>query len=84
MAFTDRFLKVPIIIYDIEIKELTGDEQTEESWMKFLPLDLATYRPTYSNDAPEVEHVSIMLKCGDTAVVLLSITEFENLLNLHD
>lgn len=37
MSFTDRFLKVPISIFNVKEKELTGNENLEESWMKFLP-----------------------------------------------
>lgn len=83
MAFTDRFIKVPIGVYDVALKEMTGNENTEESWMKFLPFELATYRPTYSTDDKPLEWVSMTLKCGDVSLVHLSVKEFEDLINLH-
>ncbi len=83
MAFTDRFIKVPIGVYDVETKNLTGKEDTVDSWMKFLPFEIATYRPTYSVDDPETEYVNLVLKCGDVSVVHLTVKEFEDLINLH-
>lgn len=82
MPFTDRFIKVPISVYSKELKELTGKEDLTDSWMNVLPMEIATYRPTY-DDELDKEFVSMMLKCGDITVVHLSIKEFEDLLNLH-
>lgn len=82
--FTDRFIKVPIGVYDKQLKELTGNENTEDSYMKFNPFELATYRPTYTTDEPEIEVVSMTLKSGDVTVVLMSMQEFEDLINLHN
>lgn len=82
--FTDRFIKVPIGVYDKKVEELTGKENTYESWMKFLPFELATYRPTYKDEEPDTECVHMILKCGDSTVVHLSIKEFEELLNKSD
>ncbi len=83
--FTDRFIKVPISVYGIKEKELTGNENLSDSWLKFLPLELAAYRPASSNeDYPELEDcTSIILKNGDITVVNMPPKEFEEELNWH-
>lgn len=84
MKFTDRFLKVPISIYNTRHKELTGKEELEAKWFKFLPFELAAYRPSYGVDAPSDEElVAITLKSGDTTLVEMSPEDFEKLLNSH-
>lgn len=82
MAFTDRFLKIPIQVYDRKLKETAGIDESEESWMKFNPMEISNYRPSYdSADEAQTEIVSMTLKNGDTTLVYLSMTEFEKLLN---
>ncbi len=80
--FTDRFIKVPISIFNVSVKEITGNEILEDSWFKFLPFELAGYRPTYADDNErDQDHTLIILKSGDTTVANITPAEFEKLLN---
>lgn len=82
MSFTDRYIKLPIQIYDRKHAEITGQEVGEDSWMKVNPMEIASYRPTYDKDDIEKkEIVSITTKQGDSTNVYLSPEEFEELLN---
>jgi len=82
--FTERFIEVPISVYSVKEKELTGNENYEDSWFKFLPFELAAYRPTYQDDEHnQQDHTTIILKSGDSTVVNLTPEEFEKLLNNH-
>lgn len=84
MPFTDRFIKIPIQVYDRKLKELTGADEAEDSWMKINPMDISNYRPSYdSADLEQKEITSVTLKTGDTTLVYLTIEEFEELLNNH-
>ena len=82
MAFTDRFIKVPIQVFDRKLKEVTGIEEGEDSWMNVNPLEIASYRPSWdSADETKTEITSMMLKSGDCTLVYMSVKEFEHLLN---
>ncbi len=81
--FTDRFIKVPISVYNIKEKELTGKEILEDSWFKFLPFELAGYRPTYDDNFSDKDYTTIILKSGDTTTANIPPEEFEKLLNEH-
>lgn len=84
MGFTDRFIKLPIQVYDRKLKEVAGVEESEDSWMKINPADISNYRPSYdSADETKAEITSVTLKTGDTTLVYLSIDQFEELLNSH-
>ena len=83
--FTDRFIKVPISIFNVKEKDLTGKENLEESYMKFLPFELALYRPTYTDDEKlDLTATTVILKCGDSTIVNMPIEDFEKLLNDFD
>lgn len=76
--FTDRFITVPIKTFDVKHKEMTGEEITTNSYTKFNPFDIASYRPVVD----EKENcVKVSLKCGDGFYAYLHIKEFEKLLN---
>lgn len=83
MKFTDRYIKVPIMVHDIAEKNIMGKEVNAESWYKFNPFELAGYRPSYSSERPDEEIVSMELKSGETTLVYLCADEFEKLLNEH-
>lgn len=82
MAFTDRFIKVPILVHNKQEQELTGKAQDYESWYKFLPFELAAYRPTFTIDEPDIEVTQVILKNGDTTLIELPVFEFEKAINL--
>jgi len=83
MAFTDRFIKVPTSIYNIKDKELTGREHLETIWFKFLPFELAAYRPSYGEANPSVELTLIILKNGYEVLADIPPDEFEKIVNAH-
>jgi len=83
--FTERFIRVHIRIYSVSRAEVMGKEEYEDSWFKFLPSQLESYRPTHRDaDGDPVLHVTqIQLKSGDTCLIDLSPKDFEKLLNTH-
>lgn len=81
MAFTDRFIKVPIRVYDKKHKELTGEEISEDEFMKINPFEIVSYRTTVDDLQPDIPITCIKEKNGDTTLVYLHLDEFEKLLN---
>lgn len=41
--FTDRFIKVPIKQYNLAQKELTGNEDLYDTWIKINPMKIIEY-----------------------------------------
>lgn len=80
-SFTDRFIRVPIEVYDRQTKELTGVELSEESYMMLNPFEISHYRPSYDPVKPDVECTLVSFKNGNEVLVYLTIGEFEKLLN---
>ena len=76
--FTQRFVKLPITIYDQEHLELTGHEITEESFIMINPITIGAYRPSKVNNGNAVH---IDFKDGGTILIYLNIEDFENILN---
>lgn len=81
MKFTDRFITVPIKVYNIKNKEITGKEYSEDSYEKIYPLEIASYRPTWDSEFPDADCVGVTYKSGNTIVVYLSLQKFETILN---
>jgi len=81
MNFTDRFIKVPCKEFDIAHKNLTGNEILRDTFEMVNPFEIASYRPSYSLEEPDIERVNITYKSGDTTLVYMSFREFEKLLN---
>lgn len=82
--FTDRFIKIPVKIFNVKEKELTGNENTVDSWVKILPMEIIEYGPTDAEDSGEFIYTNIVLKGQEKYVAYLSIQEFENLLNNYN
>jgi hypothetical protein len=78
--FTDRFINVPIKLYDLEHKELTGAEVTKDSYTYINPFEIYAFRPSDENGG-ECTHVS--MKSGDAVLVYVHINEFIKMLNEH-
>jgi hypothetical protein len=82
MRFTDRFIQVPIKVYSVREKNLTGKEICNDSFEKLNPLQIESYRPTFDEDY-EGDCVYVSYKSGNPGLtVYLSIDEFETLLNV--
>jgi hypothetical protein len=81
MAFTDRYIKLPIKIFDIKEKDLTDKENLIDSWWKLNPYRIESYRPSEQPSADERSYTVIVTDSGDSTTVYLTIDEFEALLN---
>jgi hypothetical protein len=76
--FTDRFITLPIKVYNTKVKELTGEEgELTDSWEKVNPFEIQTYRP----DVDSETSVIVTVKNRDPFSVYLSVKDFEHLLN---
>lgn len=84
MPFTDRFIKVPIKVYDVAQKELTGKEELEDSWLKFNPFELSNYKPSKDESVSDDPICHITLKNGYGTLVYMPVEELEKLLNDFD
>lgn len=81
--FTDRFVKLPIKVYDTKEHELMGTVQYFDNYIKVLPFEICEYKPMVDEDNNDQECVSVRLKNNDTFYVYLSMEEFEKALNEH-
>jgi hypothetical protein len=78
MAFTDRFLEIPVIIryiLDDGNSEQPIDE-IEETIELILPLDISSF-------LPEGELTNICMKSGRTITTTLNFNEFQERVNKH-
>lgn len=76
--FTDRFMNVPIKLYDLEHKELTGAEVTKDTYTYINPFEIYAFRPSDENNG-DCTHVS--MKSGESLLVYVHIDEFIKMLN---
>lgn len=81
--YTARFLKVPIKVYDAEIKELTNQEILEDVWVAINPMEISSYKPAREDNATEFTETYLTLKNGSEFYIFLTTDEFEELLNNH-
>lgn len=81
--FTDRFIRLPIKVFDVAQKELTGSCEYEDSWIKILPSEISEYKPSTDDENENIECTSVRMKNGDSFYVYLSTKRFENTLNEH-
>ncbi len=86
MKFTDRFIKLPITLFHKNEVEIMGQDSSTpiNSYIKILPSVIASYRPQHDENGEEMESTVMYDKSGDETVVLLSVDEFEDLLNKFD
>lgn len=83
MAFTDRFVKLPIKEYNEKEKELTGHATYSDNYVNILPLEVCAYRPLPDDENGVDECVSVTLRTGERFNVYMTIDEFESTLNNH-
>lgn len=79
MAFIDRFMEVPIEIFDVRQQDLTGDAPLEKVISKILPMEISEYYG-YTWNEGELR-TSLYMKNGRSFSVLLSQKEFERRVN---
>lgn len=81
MTFTDRFLRLPIAVYDKHVKNLTGKENLYDSWIKINPHQIESYRPTNPEGEDDKDTTMVYMKSGDSSMINMPVDEFEELLN---
>jgi len=82
MAFTDRYIKLPVKIVDRKMQEMIGDTESEDSFIMINPFEILKYRPSWDNDDKDQSEITCMTdKNGDTTLIYLTIAEFEKVLN---
>lgn len=82
--FTDRFIKVPLELFNKDKAEIVGyneDTKTCDTILSLLPFEVSHYRPAFE-DGRETGTV-IFMKNGDDFEISISLNEFEKLLNNH-
>ncbi len=85
-AFTDRFIEVPVDLYNTTEAEMIGyteETKTEPSYMKINPFEISYYRPA-KDDGDNSTQTLIYLKTGENFYITLPIDEFEKRLNNFD
>lgn len=85
MKYTDRFMTVPISIFDNEAMRLTGKEDLTDSFTKILPGQIESYRPSYAagGDISNMDSTFVRFKSGDEFLVRMPLEEFEQALCFH-
>jgi len=81
MRFTDRFIKIPIKVYNKAQADLVNKIEYEDSWMKISPFEISEYKPTQDEENENYDCVYLVMKSGSGVFVYMSINEFEALLN---
>lgn len=80
--FTDRFIEIPIRVYDVKTKELTGNEINEDQIMKLNPFDISRYYPVNADDNDtDFTCTMVVFKDGESVVCYATFDEFEKILN---
>lgn len=78
MKFSERFVRLPIKIYDKTHLELTGEEITLDSYEMINPMNISSYRPSIDgNDAC----VHVTFKDGSSMMIYLDIEKFEKIMD---
>lgn len=80
MKFTDRYVELPIAIFNAKHKELTGKEDLIDATLKVLPFEISEYYPSDDEGVPKTQ---TYLKNGQSYLIELTVPEFENVLNNH-
>jgi hypothetical protein len=82
MSILSRYMRVPIRVYSVRQKELTGKEECEDSYMKMNPFDISRYYPTTDPEHNNCDCVRITFKDGESTVIYLTMEQFEKRLEL--
>lgn len=81
--WTDRFIKVPIKVFDKEHRDLTNEEILEDTWVAINPMEISNYKPAREDDNNEFSETYVILKNGMEFYIFLTTDQFEELLNNH-
>ncbi len=76
--FTERFIRLPIDVYEVDTKEKYNMDVIIPTYTKLNPFDITSYRPTADG-----KETAVYCRNGENFVVSLHINEFEKRLNEH-
>ena len=81
--FTDRFIKVPIRVYDKSHHDMTGKYgDMREAWTRINPMEIMEYREGFNKE--EEVYVNLVFKNGTDFNCYMTMEAFETLLNSRD
>lgn len=88
MKFTDRFIEVPIELFNKDVGDLIGSDKadTMNAVAKINPFEISFYREAMeqSEDASDdLNKVIVYFKNGESLYLPISLSAFEKLLNAH-
>jgi hypothetical protein len=81
MSFTDRYITVPIRLIKTANESMGIPDEGVEATMKIHPTDVCRYYELTDNE--NIPCIKIHHKDGDSTLIYLTMTEFENLLNKY-
>lgn len=84
--FTDRFIKVPVDLYNSKDADMVGyNEDTKEgaTEMRINPFEVSHYRSSEDDKEDILNKTLVHMKNGDSFHVSITIEKFEKLLNEH-
>ena len=89
MAFTDRFISLPIQHFNLEEADISGKKDYEceqiETVKKILPMRVESYEraniPGEDFDKKNFKGTNVFMQSGDSFFAYIDIEEFEKLLN---
>ena len=89
MPFTDRFIKVPVIKYDLDEENLMGKDPHDcgryLTYKCIDPQEIASYDPAIPKGQSLIKEnevwTSVYMKYGDSFYTPITIEEFESILN---
>ncbi len=92
MSFTDRYIKLPIKLFNSRDKELLDKKESEcdmiDVYARVNPYKIISYRPAIPEEFTYEENnqvcTQVNIEDGDGYLVYLPIEEFEKLLNSFD
>lgn len=78
--FTDRFIRVPIRVFDKTAESMGVKGEDKDSYMLINPFNIICYRP--SSDPTDESHTTIIYdSSGGNTAVYMPLKEFESYLN---
>lgn len=83
MSFINRFIKVPIQIFDHAAAEITGKRDYESCYEYILPTEIDGMFPTTSSDQEDKPVTFLYFKSGRSLVIELHVDKFIELLNQY-
>jgi hypothetical protein len=83
MSYTDKFLRLPVEMYNKKEAELTGDNDSSsfDSFGKFNPMEISSYIPAYDNDSKLIKKTTVYFRGGESILVLMDLPSFEKVVN---